>query len=201
MNFEKYKALLLGAIFVLLAGSSASAVLTESDKQLNKNIRTFTPVYCGVKRIPWEYWGRRYEFEISLVDDEKATPRPMSDLSNEFLGYKNKKTELQLICNKLDSSFDRLVSSKVIEIFEIDDFSKKLVYLINDIGPQKKVEITISVERDMRNIEVVESRSNLKIFKKYKAARIFDVDFLVKEASELNTISAYSKDSIVYNLK
>ena len=73
MNLGKYKALLLGGIFVLLAGLNASGILTESDKQLNKNIKTFTPVYCGVRQVPWEYWGRRYEFVISLVNEDRKS--------------------------------------------------------------------------------------------------------------------------------
>lgn len=186
MNYHNSKAFFLSLLFISLACSTASAILSDTDKQLNKNIKTFTPIYCGTSRIAWEYWGKKYEFVISLDDDEKLPLKPPSDLSNEFLGYKNKNTKLKVLCNRLDSVFNRLISSNVIATFDIDDLSKKIVYSINGLGPHKKVEITVSIARDMHNIEIIESRTNLRIFKKYKPVRIFNVSFSVKDSLEAN---------------
>lgn len=201
MNHQKYKWFLVSLLFFLMANADVFAILTENDKQLNKNIKTFIPVYCSTKSIPWEYWGKKYEFALSLNEEECLLPAPSSDLSNEFLGYKNKNTQLKLLCNKLDPTFGRLISSQVIETFEIDDFSKKFIFLIKDLGPQKKVEISISVARDMHNIEVTESRHYMKFFKEYKPARIFKASLNVRDASGTDTISTFSKDSVCYNLK
>lgn len=201
MNHQKLNISLLIFLFISLFSSHASALLSESDRQLNKNIKFFVPIYCNAKTIPWEYWGKKYEFVITLADDEKASPKPPSNISNEFLGYKNKNTKLNLFCNKRDPISDRVLSSQLIETFDIDELSKSLVYLITDVGPQKKVKISISIARDMHNIEVVESRTTLKIFKTYKPTRIFNISFDIKDASETNTISSFSKDSVCYNFK
>lgn len=201
MNHRQYKSSLLFLLFGLLGCSTASAILSQSDKQLNQNIKSFTPIYTNTQTISWEYWGKKYEFVLSLSDDEKTSPTPPSELSKEFLGYKNRNTKLNILCNKLDPSFNRLLSSKLVDTFNIDDFSKTFVYIIDDLGPQKKIEITISAARDMHDIEVVESRTALKIFKTYKPTRIFNLSFNIKDASERDTISAFTKDSICYNLK
>lgn len=201
MNHQKFRVSLFILFLISLIPSPASALLSESDRQLNKHIKTFVPVYCNARRIPWEYWGKKFEFVVSLVNDENASPQPPSDLSHEFIGYKNKRTKLNICCNKLDPLSDRLLSSQIIKTLDIDDFSTSFVYLFDDLGPQKKVEISLSIARDMHNIEVIESRTNLKIFKKCKPTRIFNVSFNIKDSSEVSTITAFSKDSICYNLK
>lgn len=201
MNHQKYKALLLALLLLLTTSSIASAILNDNDKLLNKNIKNFPPIYCNTKTIPWEYWGKKFEFMINLSDDEDTSPKPLSEPLNEFLGYKNKNTKLNILCNKHDPITNRLLSSQIIRTLDIDELSKSFIYLINDAGPQKKVEISIAVERTMHDIEVTESRTNLKLFKSYKPSRIFNISFNVKSAPESDTISSFSQDSVCYNLK
>lgn len=203
MNHPKFNVSLLIILFIFLFSSHASALLSENDKQLNKHIKTFTPIYSNTKRIPWDYWGKKFEFILSLVNDQNSSPQPPSDLSHEFLGYKNKNTKLNILCNKLDPISDRLISSQIIKTLDIDDSSQSFTFLVNDLGPQKKIEISISIARDMHNIEVLQSRTrtNLKPFRTCKPTRIFNISFDVKNAPESDTISAFSKDSICYNLK
>lgn len=183
MNYQSYKIFIFSSLFILLTSLTASAIITENDKQLNKNIKAFIPIYSNVQRISWEFWGKKYEFFLSLTNDEKISPTPPSSLSKEFLGYKNAHTKLNVLCNKLDPMFNRLLSSKVIETLDIDNFSKTFIHVLDDIGPYKKVAITISMARDMHDIEVIESKANMKIFRTYKPARIFDIHFSIKDAS------------------
>lgn len=170
--------------FLSIFTSQAFSVVSEQDRRLNKNIETFTPVYTAVKRIPWEFWGRKYLFEIQLTNREELTPKPSSDINFAFIGYKNKNTKVRVVCHKLDPMYSRILSTDVIGSFSIDDFSTILNYTIPAPTAPELVEISLSIARDKHNIKVMESGRIMNLFKTYEPARIFNVRFKVKSLNK-----------------
>ena len=160
--------------------SSAFALISEHDKQLNQNIKTYTPIYCSVKRVPWEFWGRKYEFALHVVDNELAKPNPVSEINSNFIGYKNKSTKINVVCHKLDPMYSRVLSTDVIATFNVDECDETFNYIIEDLGKPDPVQISLSVRRDKKDIEVIDSGKFMSLFKSYNPARIFNVSFDVK---------------------
>ena len=168
-------------ISLLIASTSSSfAIISEQDKQLNKNINAFTPIYCSVKRVPWEFWGRKYEFALQVMDSEPVKPNPVSEINSSFIGYKNKATKIKVVCHKLDPIYSRVVATDVLGVFDVDELDETLHYTIKDLGKPDPVQISFSVHRDKRDIEVIDSGKFMHIFKAYNSARIFNVSFDVK---------------------
>jgi len=188
--------ILLVSAFSVFFNALLSAEINEKDRELNKNIRNYIPVYSTAKRIPWHYWSGNYKFVIDLINNEKIKPNPPSDLQNTFLGYRNKETKIKITCYKIEPPYNHIKERYNLGTFNIREFDEVIPFRVRGMEASNELEIRLSVKRDKLNIGVVDSGKMLGLFKKYSPMRVFlvDMDVRYKDYHGVGRNKEYSLD-------